>query len=80
MDAGLKAKWVAALRSGEYVQCKHYFDHNGKHCALGVLYCVTKGRTFDAMRDGLRDTVIRMNDNRGKSFAEIADYIEREVV
>lgn len=37
MDAQLKAKWVEALRSGEYRQGTMYLRREGKHCCLGVL-------------------------------------------
>lgn len=34
----VKAKWIAALRSGEYQQCKGKLkDHEGGYCCLGVL-------------------------------------------
>ena len=37
MDKKLKAKWVKALRSGEYKQGKGYLEDRGKFCCLGVL-------------------------------------------
>lgn len=42
MDAELKQKWVAALRSGKYVQGQRTLkrvdrDGQAKHCCLGVL-------------------------------------------
>jgi len=42
MDAEIKAKWIAALRSGEYQQGSGALKiehHNGtvEHCCLGVL-------------------------------------------
>jgi hypothetical protein len=37
MDAQLKAKWIEALRSGEYEQGHLYLRKNGRHCCLGVL-------------------------------------------
>lgn len=41
MDADLKAKWVAALRSGEYQQgqtrLKRTIGDTAKYCCLGVL-------------------------------------------
>lgn len=48
MDAALKAKWVEALRSGEYPQTTHYLkDHRG-YCCLGVL-CEIQGADFEAI-------------------------------
>jgi hypothetical protein len=37
MDAQWKAKWVAALRSGEYEQGRMYLKRDDKFCCLGVL-------------------------------------------
>jgi hypothetical protein len=39
LNAELKAKWVAALKSGEYKQGQGvlYDEEHGTHCCLGVL-------------------------------------------
>lgn len=37
MNPEVKARWVAALRSGEYKQTKGVLKKNGGHCCLGVL-------------------------------------------
>lgn len=37
MNPELKAKWVAALRSGKYEQGHEYLNKDGKFCCLGVL-------------------------------------------
>lgn len=37
MKKALKAKWVAALRSGKFKQGEGQLRLNGKHCCLGVL-------------------------------------------
>jgi hypothetical protein len=90
MDAALKAKWVAALRSGEYQQGKGKFEHDGKFCCLGVL-CKVAGlptRSEEGLDNNFTDVdsdeigickvswaLAAMNDN-GKTFPEIADYIE----
>jgi hypothetical protein len=37
-----KAKWIAALRSGEYKQGKDKLHHDGRFCCLGV-GCVVAG-------------------------------------
>lgn len=47
MDAGLKAKWIAALRSGKYEQVRMALRRTGynaadTYCCLGVL-CVVAG-------------------------------------
>lgn len=45
MDAELKAKWVAALRSGEYEQTTGALRKEGGYCCLGVL-CDVVGATW----------------------------------
>lgn len=37
MNPEVKARWVAALRSGEYKQGKNALQRDGKFCCLGVL-------------------------------------------
>ena len=39
MNPKIKAKWVAALRSGEYAQTKQHLQDKNGYCCLGVL-CV----------------------------------------
>ena len=102
MDAQLKAKWVAALRSGKYRkgigQLKQRVitaaSARTTYCCLGVLCRIepeaaksTKGGTFidDRTAKQLGFTLggpraqlalSRLNDDFGKSFKQIADYIE----
>jgi hypothetical protein len=86
-------KWVDALRSGNYKQGKQYLkDDQGRYCCLGVL-CDSMGETFgekDANTQHLyavfnTDLIpsvypecVNMNDTKGCSFSEIADFIEAE--
>ncbi len=37
MNPEVKALWVAALRSGEYIQGKHALQRYGEFCCFGVL-------------------------------------------
>lgn len=91
MNPELKAKWVEALRSGEYKQGAGRFEKNGKFCCLGVL-CKVAGVGVSELRGNgywcdnykfVGETIeeiaerdlINMNDS-GKPFTEIADYIE----
>lgn len=37
MNSEVKKKWVEALRSGEYQQCKRALHTNEGYCCLGVL-------------------------------------------
>lgn len=40
MDAQLKAKWIEALRSGEYPQGNGFLEKDGHYCCLGVLCAI----------------------------------------
>ena len=42
MKAEYKAKWVAALRSGDYEQGRGQLNRDGKFCCLGVLSDIVK--------------------------------------
>ena len=96
MDQELKAKWVLALRSGKYRQAQRaLIDAAGGLCCLGVLQVVCTGEKpsseqwgegnqcpeliRDELRVSIQNTLARMNDG-GKTFTEIADYIEKEIV
>lgn len=37
LNLEVKAKWLAALRSGEYKQGRGFLQRDGKFCCLGVL-------------------------------------------
>lgn len=92
MDQELKAKWVAALRSGEYKQadCQLYNDRADAYCCLGVLGML-KGIPLSKLKgDASKSTpsewgdlsedavcqLVNMNDSQHKSFEQIAAYIE----
>ncbi len=99
MDAEVKAKCLAALRSGKYQQAQGWLRDSDGFCCLGVIADVTapekwvacRDNTFHhdghaallsdrfresiGMRSSLQDKLTSMNDE-GKSFTEIADWIE----
>jgi hypothetical protein len=91
LNPEFKAKWVAALRSGEYKQINGELKTEKGHCCLGVARdaCGVSTSTADdagylldtdsTAAVGLDDTtqavLYYMNDGQGKSFPEIADYI-----
>lgn len=104
MDPALKAKWVTALRSGEYEQGQSRLRTlEGSFCCLGVLCEVAGvqisdgGNSVVGIEDGMDDyqpiydlignsaiaaQLWRMNDGNnvgGKTFPEIADFIERHL-
>jgi hypothetical protein len=95
LDPEFKAKWCAALRSGEYKQGRHGLRDGDRYCCLGVACDVLDPKGWDGARFGglaghmpdavghriglFRVAMYRladMNDLDGKSFSEIADYIE----
>ena len=69
MDAELKAKWIAALRSGEFKQGKNYLRRGGAHCCLGVLCEILKDQV-----GGEWLPTNAMFPNVGASFAVRDDY------
>lgn len=91
MDKDLKAKWLAALRSGKYRQARERLcTADGAMCCLGVL-CHIQGADVillpqEQVPHGTRyaagigltamQRLASMNDS-GKSFPEIADYIQQ---
>jgi hypothetical protein len=93
MDAQLKSKWVRALRSGKFKQCRDVlFDSkSGGYCCLGVLTKVAGIKIGVDVSDSCfpgygwftravgsdYDMLTSMNDE-GRTFSEIADRIERD--
>lgn len=99
MDAELRSKWIAALRSGDFKQGEGQLRSADriKHCCLGVLCVVAgipitedgervdtdTGAGYDEIHEiigggEIAQTLYRKNDS-GSSFADIADYIERNI-
>lgn len=48
MSAEHADKWLTALRSGKYQQCKGKMNHKGGYCCLGVLQKVVDGKVEDS--------------------------------
>lgn len=55
MNADVKQKWVAALRSGEFEQCKGTLRMGDRFCCLGVLSEL-------AVRDGVIQPATALNN------------------
>ena len=84
----LKARWIAALRSGEYIQGRYNLrTREGHYCCLGVLCMVLEkpdltSTNYEHLRQasGLTisetDGCVELNDIALLSFSQIADYIE----
>lgn len=95
MDAEIKRKWVAALRSGKYRQGFNALSSTTREgqvlCCIGVGFCVAKpeenvcahGTTDAAQKLGLTPAqefaLVGLNDDDEASFAAIADYIEQNL-
>ena len=88
MDRKLKAKWVVALRSGEYKQARGMLKSDDAYCCLGVLskqLGLLEEDGYALGSDYYLRTVFyldlaRMNDN-GYTFQQIADLlVERKAV
>lgn len=88
MDTELKAKWMAALRSGEYRQTTNTLCDElpmPSYCCLGVLCVIAKQELDSSAYNWLTKTTrdygpfVEMNDDQGKTFPEIADYIEKNL-
>lgn len=103
MDPEIKAKWIAALRSGTYSQTKCTLRDPKGFCCLGVLCDLVRPTGWHestyqpewshlgnysglepeigdeaALTVASQEWLTHLNDT-GKSFAEIADYIEKHL-
>ncbi len=85
MPAGIKARWIRALRSGKYAQTTRQLKepYRPAYCCLGVLCKVAqKPMEYSVFEDKWmttkQSTIFQdMNDERNYSFNRIANYIER---
>lgn len=73
MNHKTKRKWIAALRGGNYRQIRGILKDEGRYCALGVLYDIDPHAHISNL---LQCEIIHQNDGLGKSFQEIADFLE----
>lgn len=95
MDPELKAKWLEALRSGNYKQVRGQLALWGGFCCLGVLNeiggfgCLAEADYLHSLKDhqGLflaipgetQRHLASKNDDWDWSFEEIADWIEENL-
>ena len=90
MEKTIKQDWIEGLRSGSYAQGRDYLrkaypGQRVDYCCLGVLCKVAQiafnyeqlGRA--GVSPGIQTTLMNMNDKEGKTFPEIADWIEEHV-
>lgn len=91
MNKVIKTKWINALRSGRYKQCKGRLKKGDGYCCLGVLAKVQgcklpmaagilNGR-YSGYAAGLeshsQSKLAGLNDNDDYSFKDIATFIEK---
>lgn len=93
MNPDMKAKWIEALRSGKYQQGRNrLITESGRYCCIGVgakvLFPEFEFNPDTAtvcaaeklgLTGGQQQGLVEMNDFQDKSFAEIADYIEKNL-
>lgn len=93
MDAQLKEKWVEALRSGKYSQTMRQLKDDTGFCCLGVLCDIQGAdfdaireeygtlslsvNPAKYLKDINNVSFLSLMNDDGKSFSEIADYIEK---
>jgi hypothetical protein len=69
MDAELKKRWVAALRSGEFKQGRGLLRDGDQYCCLGVLCSVAGIPISEDGSDALTD------DGKSGAYAPIRDVL-----
>lgn len=78
MNQEIKARWVAALRSGEYAQSKDCLNNGNGFCCLGVLsdlYAREHGVEWIPPREGKNHYTLS-NDDEGREYYPSERVIE----
>lgn len=76
MTPELKAKWIAALRSGEYPQGRKRLKSSDGYCCLGVLCAITGNNTDLEYRSYPSEVTLRelqLSDDNAKALADMND-------
>lgn len=65
MNPEVKAKWLEALRSGEYKQGTGHLNRGRRYCCLGVLceVAIQEGLNLSVTREGPRENVTAFYNN-----------------
>jgi hypothetical protein len=95
MDAGIKRKWVEALRNGKYKQGMRQLKDGDAYCCLGVLCEVAGirisdngrfageghdyGPIYGVIHDGAKVSKLWAMNDEGVPFPKIADHIEKHL-
>lgn len=82
--------WIRALRSGKYRQSRLKFHGaKGGHCCLGVAQIVERLEKYEDSKTVKNrycltyseiNKLIKLNDNDHRSFAYIADHIQKNIL
>lgn len=73
MDAQIKARWIAALNSGEYKQGIGTLNSGGKFCCLGVL-CEVLKEELELQVSTSEDSLVTYNDSTNFLPVAVKNY------
>ena len=71
MNPTIKAKWVAALRSGEYKQAQGHLKDKVGYCCLGVLCVISEQETGFGITENRKEA--KGDENIGRTIRQWAD-------
>lgn len=77
MDINVKEKWLAALRSGKYKQCKGHLRVGNKFCCLGVLCDIYHEETKDGEWVGNADGITEFKDGSYGGLAILTNNVTK---
>ncbi len=90
MDPEAKAKWLPALRGGQYQQGKSLLHSDGRYCCLGVLHEVCSGAWDEEDEDGdysvkgefclLADGMYGLDEPTMQHLAKMNDDLDKSFV
>lgn len=69
MNPETKAKWIDALRSGEFDQAQATLQANGAYCCLGVLMCI----------QGMSPVAYYENQYADSDASDLDEYLHNEL-
>lgn len=78
MDNELKAKWTAALRSGEFVQGRDALHKDGAYCCLGVLCKVAGADMSGEIKNAAADEDEEGGEIKPTAFIDESHYTEED--
>lgn len=73
MRKSVKEEWIAALRSGDYVQGAGKLNRNGEYCCLGILCNIA------AKQGVVEDNIVRQDGDILHRYGSSVSILPREV-